>query len=345
MGTFSGYIYRKIFFIILLLSFLFPVLLTAGNSETRRKELEKYLPANSELVIFFDLPVQGSGKGKQESSSRIFRKEILANIPVREAENQIKIWKKIFSDFLIAVYTGNDKNGMVFFHTDISNEEFLNVMKSNAGKILAQSYGNRLFYTGKVPDKTKKEFLFTFPGRNIVVFTENTPQQKEYLFRSLQGKKGLDQSMRASLNKRRKNAFIYGAAKAGSMEQVSSGIFPDAKNLRGAAFDVAVTKENILSLNILVTTSTAQTAEILAMLLNNYKTLLAGILAGGMDFSGTGNKNNMNQIPDPSSLVRVILKGKEVQILLNLPPNLLPVLQNMFQITGEDRNNIPAAGF
>ena len=328
---------KSIFSVLLIFSFLFSFFLAAAEKEPLFTKLEKHIPANGDLVIFFDLALQQDAKEKASIDLGIFYKKILATVPADTTKKFSTTLEKLFSKRLFAIFCGSGKNDMVIFHTAVSNEEFLTHIKGIAENIRQQKDGKIHYYTGNFPGKMDKGFLFTFPEKNIVIFTENTFQQKENLFRALNEKKEAAQWVKNILIKKRKEAMIYGAVREECMETFSGGLFPEAKNVRSAGFDVSITKDNTLSIHIFIGTSNRETAQSLVMLLNNYKMLLVGLLAGNMDLSGTGKNNGMDQPFDPSSLVKIRLKGNDIQIVLDLPPALLPVLQGMFLLDGSSK--------
>ena len=333
------FVYLSLLTVIVLLG-LFPQSLEGKSSDSGQliAKLEKYVPSNEELVIFFVLPPpEAKTKSAKEFTEKLCN-DLFAPLPLQTTiSGPGKNGADPFSGSIAAVFAGDEKNGLLLFHLPVSQKSFLDLLKKNVGRLTVTKKDNTLFYSGKAPLPGDKGFILTFVTPDIVALTQNTPRMQKHLYKYITAPKGVSGELKKILKARRSGAFIYGAVKIGSVQKTVSTFFPDAGNLQTAGFDVKIAGNGDLSLNMFITAASRETAQMLMLILNNYKALLTGLLLSTQNVSGNepGTDGNQSPLPDPNTLVNLRQNGKDISIILQLPPQFIPVLQSLF---------IPSAG-
>lgn len=324
-------LYIKSFAASVLLFFFFlffPVTVSAqgkkalSHPDSAINKLGRYIPAGDQLTLFLVLPPHGEkAKNIKEFSNGLYETLLpFISSPTHSAPGK-KFGQEFFPEKITAAYTGDDKNGVLLLDLAMPEKKFLQLLRKHVKNIVARREKNMVLYSGQVSPRDRKGFLFTFIAPDIMVLTENTPQKRAHFYRYLTAKKGLSAEMKSILAKRRKKAFIYGGAKMEAVQNSISTFLPAAQTLQHGGFDILFTKDNSLSIAVFFDSGTMENAQMLAMMLNNYKMLLAGLLASASDPA---------KPIDPNRLIQIRQNGKNIHLYLLLQPELIPVLQNMF---------------
>lgn len=294
--------------------------------------LEKYAPFYTPIVIFFELPPPGS----KEKNIKDFAGNLCKNFFPMFSGSFDKTAKERNNDLLpehiTAVYAGDEDNGLLLCHNPCSQEKLIKMIREQFGTLKTEKTGKDILYSSVQTFRQQKSILFMFPAKDLVVFTQNTSGGKRVLREYLQNRKGMNKQVKHILSRRRKNAFIYGALNGEAAAKNLAGIFPAVKNLLSIGFDVTITGENTLSLNITIETRTMEDAQMLSMVFNNYKVMLAGLFAsisGRQQGQTPGAKQNPS-FPDPGDMIRIKQNNTVISLEIILSPELVPVMQSLF---------------